>query len=215
MEQVTVSKKRFRLNPHHIVKVKAITHLIMLYFLALFIYSTLMGGFGADPIKGMEHFTGKAALNTLFITLLISPLSRWLKQSALMTLRRLFGLYSFFWALLHVLLYISLDLGFDWALVGQEIIQRPYLAVGAVSSVILLLLTLTSTQKSQRILGRRWQKLHNWVYLALLLSPIHYWWSVKSDIAEPLLYLLAAFLLLVMRKDKWQRGWRSIRKTNK
>ncbi|PSV42520.1 protein-methionine-sulfoxide reductase heme-binding subunit MsrQ [Photobacterium sp. GB-36] len=200
-------KKRFlKLTPQHITWLKVIIHAVSLFFLTVLVLQTFNGGFGADPVKDIEHFTGKAALNTLFITMLISPIAMYLKQGALVKTRRVLGLYSFFWALLHLSVYVSLDLGFDWALVGEEITQRPYLAIGAISWLILLLLTLTSTQKLQRILGASWQKLHNWVYLALLLSPIHYLWSVKSGIIEPAIYIVIASLLLLSRRDKFKRG---------
>ncbi|PSW71664.1 protein-methionine-sulfoxide reductase heme-binding subunit MsrQ [Photobacterium sp. GB-50] len=200
-------KKRFlKLTPQHITCLKVTIHAVSLFFLTVLVLQTFNGGFGADPVKDIEHFTGKAALNTLFITMLISPIAMYLKQGALVKTRRVLGLYSFFWALLHLSVYVSLDLGFDWALVGEEITQRPYLAIGAISWLILLLLTLTSTQKLQRILGARWQKLHNWVYLALILSPIHYLWSVKSGITEPVIYIVIASLLLLSRRDKFKRG---------
>ncbi|WP_318492767.1 protein-methionine-sulfoxide reductase heme-binding subunit MsrQ [Photobacterium leiognathi] len=205
MANTSTNNRKFKLKPQHITWLKVLIHAISLLFVAILIIQTFNGGFGADPVKGIEHYTGKAALNTLFLTLLISPIARWGKQSALIKVRRVLGLYSFFWALLHLTIYVSLDLGFDWALIGEEIIQRPYLAIGAVSWVILLLLTLTSTQKIQRKLGTRWQQLHNWVYIALLLSPIHYLWSVKSGITEPVIYLIIACALLYWRKDKLKR----------
>ncbi|WP_318450287.1 protein-methionine-sulfoxide reductase heme-binding subunit MsrQ [Photobacterium leiognathi] len=205
MASTSTNNRKFKLKPQHITWLKVLIHAISLLFVAILIIQTFNGGFGADPVKGIEHYTGKAALNTLFIALLISPIARWGKQAALIKVRRVLGLYSFFWALLHLTIYVSLDLGFDWALIGEEIIQRPYLAIGAVSWVILLLLTLTSTQKIQRKLGTRWQQLHNWVYIALLLSPIHYLWSVKSGITEPVIYLIIACALLYWRKDKLKR----------
>ncbi|WP_305819226.1 protein-methionine-sulfoxide reductase heme-binding subunit MsrQ [Photobacterium leiognathi] len=205
MANTSTNNHRFKVKPQHITWLKVLIHAISLLFVAILIIQTFNSGFGADPVKGIEHYTGKAALNTLFLTLLISPIARWGKQAALIKVRRVLGLYSFLWALLHLTIYVSLDLGFDWALIGEEIIQRPYLAIGAVSWVILLLLTLTSTQKIQRKLGTRWQQLHNWVYVALLLSPIHYLWSVKSGITEPVIYLIVACALLYWRKDKLKR----------
>ncbi|WP_305462095.1 protein-methionine-sulfoxide reductase heme-binding subunit MsrQ [Photobacterium leiognathi] len=205
MASTSTNNRRFKLKAQHITWLKVLIHAISLLFVATLIIQTFNGGFGADPVKGIEHYTGKAALNTLFLTLLISPIARWGKQAALIKVRRVLGLYSSFWALLHLSIYVSLDLGFDWALIGEEIIQRPYLAIGAVSWIILLLLTLTSTQKIQRKLGTRWQQLHNWVYVALLLSPIHYLWSVKSGITEPVIYLIVACALLYWRKDKLKR----------
>lgn len=194
-----------RITPKQITIIKSMVHIFSLIFMIYFVLLTLQGGFGADPVKGMEHFTGKAALNMLILTLLVSPLAKGFRQGLLMKLRRMLGLYSFFWATLHFAIYISLDLGFDFSLLGEEIFKRPYLTIGAVCWVILLLLAATSFQKIQRKMGKTWQTLHYWVYLALILAPIHYYWSVKSGLIEPSLYLVVAMLLLIWRKDFFMR----------
>ncbi|EOB1205312.1 protein-methionine-sulfoxide reductase heme-binding subunit MsrQ [Photobacterium damselae] len=194
-----------RITPKQITIIKSMVHIFSLIFMIYFVLLTLQGGFGADPVKGMEHFTGKAALNMLLLTLLVSPLAKGFRQGLLMKLRRMLGLYSFFWATLHFAIYISLDLGFDFSLLGEEIFKRPYLTIGAVCWVILLLLAATSFQKIQRKMGKKWQTLHYWVYLALILAPIHYYWSVKSGLIEPSLYLVVAMLLLIWRKDFFMR----------
>ncbi|WP_341509348.1 protein-methionine-sulfoxide reductase heme-binding subunit MsrQ [Photobacterium damselae subsp. damselae] len=194
-----------RITPKQITIIKSMVHIFSLIFMIYFVLLTLLGGFGADPVKGMEHFTGKAALNMLILTLLVSPLAKGFRQGLLMKLRRMLGLYSFFWATLHFAIYISLDLGFDFSLLGEEIFKRPYLTIGAVCWVILLLLAATSFQKIQRKMGKTWQTLHYWVYLALILAPIHYYWSVKSGLIEPSLYLVVAVLLLIWRKDFFMR----------
>lgn len=188
-----------RLMPRHILWLKGIIHVISLGFLAQLATLTLSGGLGADPVQGLSHFTGKAALNTLLLTLMISPLAKQFKQGQLMKVRRLVGLYSFFWAVLHLTIYLALDLNFNGALIVSEIITRPYLTLGAVSWLILFALAVTSTRGIQRKMGARWQKLHNWVYLAILLSPVHYYWSVKSGIIEPAAYILFACVLLTWR----------------
>ncbi|HIF9091649.1 TPA: protein-methionine-sulfoxide reductase heme-binding subunit MsrQ [Photobacterium damselae] len=194
-----------RITPKQITIIKSMVHIFSLIFMIYFVLLTLQGGFGADPVKGMEHFTGKAALNMLILTLLVSPLAKVFRQGLLMKLRRMLGLYSFFWATLHFAIYISLDLGFDFSLLGEETFKRPYLTIGAVCWVILLLLAATSFQKIQRKMGKTWQTLHYWVYLALILAPIHYYWSVKSGLIEPSLYLVVAVLLLIWRKDFFMR----------
>ncbi|HIF9322987.1 TPA: protein-methionine-sulfoxide reductase heme-binding subunit MsrQ [Photobacterium damselae] len=194
-----------RITPKQITIIKSMVHIFSLIFMIYFVLLTLQGGFGADPVKGMEHFTGKAALNMLLLTLLVSPLAKVFRQGLLMKLRRMLGLYSFFWAALHFAIYISLDLGFDFSLLGEEIFKRPYLTIGAVCWVILLLLAATSFQKIQRKMSKKWQTLHYWVYLALILAPIHYYWSVKSGLIEPSLYLVVAVLLLIWRKDFFMR----------
>ncbi|MEZ8741054.1 protein-methionine-sulfoxide reductase heme-binding subunit MsrQ [Photobacterium swingsii] len=194
-----------RLTPNHIFYLKLAIHTISLGFVGLLVGLVITEGLGADPVQGLSHFTGKAALNTLIITMLISPIAKHFKQAALIKVRRVIGLYSFFWAGLHLLSYITLDLGFDWGLIGSEIVSRPYLAIGAISWVILFLLTLTSNQYLQRQLGKRWQTLHNTVYIALILSPIHYYWSVKSGIIEPAIYIGISILLLALRWKTFKR----------
>ena len=188
-----------KFTPQHIMLIKVTVHLTSLGFVASLCYQALTGALGADPVQGISHFTGKAALNTLLITMLISPLARLFRQGALIKIRRPVGLYSFFWALLHLLGYLVLDLGLNWSLLASEIVSRPYLALGLVCWLILLALAVTSTTGMRQRLGARWQKLHNWVYMAVLLAPIHYYWSVKSGVTEPALYILAALVLLSLR----------------
>ncbi|WP_105902056.1 protein-methionine-sulfoxide reductase heme-binding subunit MsrQ [Vibrio gangliei] len=193
------------LKSNHVIGIKAIVHLVQLFSFIWLVFAVKNGHLGADPVQPILHFTGKAALNTLLITMLISPIVKQFKQGQLMRCRRLLGLYSFAWAACHFIAFAWFDLSLQWQLIGSEIIKRPYLVVGAIVWVILFLLALTSTQAIQRKMGRSWQQLHNWVYIALLLAPIHYFWSVKSEILEPSLYLVVALFLLTIRKDKIQR----------
>ena len=169
-----------RLTAKQITWLKVILHLAgLLPFIWLF-WAASQGYFSADPAKDIQHFTGRMALKFLLASLLISPLARYAKQPLLIRTRRLLGLWCFAWATLHLTSYALLELGINnLALLGSELISRPYLTLGIVSWVILLALTLTSTQYAQRKLGRRWQLLHNFVYLVAILAPIHYLWSVK------------------------------------
>ncbi|MDU0355293.1 ferric reductase-like transmembrane domain-containing protein [Paraglaciecola aquimarina] len=100
--------------------------------------------------------------------------------------------------------YIVFELQFEWSLLFSEIIKRPYITVGFVALIILSTLTLTSTKNMQRKLGKNWQKLHNWVYLAALMIALHFIWSVKSNLTEPLIYWAILLLLLSFRKNKLQ-----------
>lgn len=188
-----------KLTPKSIIALKVLIHTVSLGFFALLVIAIINDSLGGDPVQYIIHFTGISALNTLFITLLVSPLARWSKQGLLVRVRRLLGLYSFFWAVLHLIAFATLDLGLDWSLLASEIVKRPYLTVGAAVWIILLLLSVTSTQAMMRRLGPKWQKLHNWVYLAAILAPIHFYWSVKSEVTEPAIYLVGAALLLIAR----------------
>ena len=198
-----------RLTAKQITWLKVILHLAgLLPFIWLFCAAS-QGYFSADPAKDIQHFTGRMALKFLLASLLISPLARYAKQPLLIRTRRLLGLWCFAWATLHLTSYALLELGINnLALLGSELISRPYLTLGIVSWVILFALTLTSTQYAQRKLGRRWQFLHNFVYLVAILTPIHYLWSVKILSPQPVIYALLAIGLLAWRYKKFRQWWR-------
>nr|WP_245397359.1 protein-methionine-sulfoxide reductase heme-binding subunit MsrQ [Citrobacter rodentium] len=167
------------------------------------------GGLSADPVKDIQHFTGRTALKFLLATLLVTPLARYAKQPLLIRVRRLLGLWCFAWATLHLTSYALLELGIDHlSLLGRELFTRPYLTPAIISWSILLALTLTSTQAAQRKLGKRWQQLHNFVYLAAILAPVHYLWSVKILSPQPIIYALLALALLACRYRKFRQWWR-------
>lgn len=199
-----------RITTKHIVWIKAGLHFAaFLPFLWLF-YATFQGWLSADPAKDIQHVTGRMALKLLLATLLIAPLARYGKQPALIRVRRLLGLWCFAWATLHLTSYAFLELGIsNIALLGSELISRPYLTLGIISWLVLLVLALTSTQSAQRKLGRNWQRVHNFVYLVAILAPIHYLWSVKVLSPQPILYALAALLLLLWRRHKFRQWWHS------
>ncbi|CZF81120.1 protein-methionine-sulfoxide reductase heme-binding subunit MsrQ [Grimontia marina] len=188
-----------RLTPTHITLIKTIVHLVSLGFAVNLVNLVLSGRFGADPVDGITHYTGIAALNTLVVTMLINPIARFTKNGLLVRCRRVVGLYAFFWATLHMLTYFALDLTFNFSLLGTEILSRPYLTFGALGWLILFALTMTSTAKIQRRMGAKWQQLHNLVYVALIVGPIHFYWSSKSELIEPTIYLLLALTLLAIR----------------
>ncbi|MBL4911527.1 MAG: protein-methionine-sulfoxide reductase heme-binding subunit MsrQ [Alteromonadaceae bacterium] len=160
---------------------------------------------GADPVKAVIHYTGIGAFNLLLITLCISPLAKLLKQSFLMNVRRLLGLYAFTYTLLHLINFIAFDLQFDFSLLLSEIIKRPYITIGMLAFVLLILLAITSITKLKRSMGSNWQKLHNFNYFIVFLVAVHFYWSVKSDVSEPLLYFMMSFILLMWRRKKIQR----------
>lgn len=177
-------------------------HLLALGFVANILYLTITDKILGDPVDALLHFSGMGALNLLLLSLTVTPTAMLLKASALVRIRRLLGLYAFFYAVLHLLTFILFELQLEWALILTEIVERPFITVGFAAWIILLLLTLTSTKAIQHKMGKHWQSLHNWVYLAAPLIVIHFYWSVKSEVVEPLVYLLALLILLWLRKDK-------------
>ena len=198
-----------RLSAKQITWLKVALHLAgLLPFLWLF-WAINNGGLSADPVKDIQHFTGRTALKFLLAAMLVTPLARYAKQPLLIRTRRLLGLWCFAWATLHLTSYALLELGIhNLGLLGRELITRPYLTLGIISWLILLALTLTSTQAAQRKLGKRWQFLHNFVYLVAILAPIHYLWSVKILSPQPIIYALLALLLLACRYKKFRQWWR-------
>ncbi|WP_434339987.1 protein-methionine-sulfoxide reductase heme-binding subunit MsrQ [Motilimonas cestriensis] len=186
----------------HITAIKVMLHggaLLPLCWLAWQTFSQQLGG---DPVQYLTHFTGKGALNLLFVTLLISPAAKWIKWGFLLQTRRLLGLWVLAYALIHVAIFWLLDLAGRIDLFVEEVIKRPYITLGLVALLLLMALGVTSANRIRRKMGRNWQKLHNWVYLAALLVPIHYYWSVKSAVLEPSIYILIAAFLLLLRRHK-------------
>lgn len=159
---------------------------------------------GADPVAAIEHFLGLWALRLLLLTLAVSPLRQWTGQPVLLRFRRMLGLYAFAYATLHFAAYLVLDLGGYWSQVFEEIAKRPYITVGFAAWLLLVPLAVTSTQGWIRRLGRRWARLHRLVYVIAVLAVLHFWWVVKSDIREPLLYAAVLAGLLGWRAWRWQ-----------
>ncbi|GIC78335.1 protein-methionine-sulfoxide reductase heme-binding subunit MsrQ [Moritella sp. F3] len=180
---------------------KAYIHVLAmmpLVYLGLAIDADALGG---DPVQAVIHFLGKGALNLLVLTLVISPLAKRYKEGLLISTRRLIGLYCFFYASLHLIAFAWLDLGWDIVLLLQELVKRPYIWLGMIAFVILFLLALTSPMYVRRKMQRNWQKLHNFIYLAALLTPLHYYLSVKSGWIEPIIY---AALMIFLLKQRWK-----------
>jgi sulfoxide reductase heme-binding subunit YedZ len=154
---------------------------------------------GADPVKVMLHTCGRWTLNFLMITLCMTPLrelTRWIQW---LRFRRMFGLFALFYASLHFSVYLLLDQNGKLGALWQDIIKRPYITLGMLALLLLIPLGLTSTAKAQRRLGARWIRLHRLVYVIAVLGVWHFWWQVKKDIREPLLYVCGLAVLLGYR----------------
>ena len=151
---------------------------------------------GANPVEELLHRLGKWGLNFLLITLAVTPLRRLSGWSWLLRFRRMLGLFAFFYVTLHFLVYAGLDQRFDPAAILEDVAERPYITLGMTALLLLLPLALTSTRAMMRRLGRRWQPLHRLVYPITILGVWHFYWQVKLDTLEPLIYaaILAALL---------------------
>jgi sulfoxide reductase heme-binding subunit YedZ len=199
-----VSFKRVFLG-NRVLLLKITIHMMaFLPLLALYLLA-FTDQLGADPVEDVIHFTGIGAFNLLLISLLITPIAKKYRQGYLLQTRRLVGLYSFTYALFHLLNFLVFEVQFDLELFFGEIIDRPYITVGMAALIILFSLAVTSITALRRKMGKNWQKLHNWVYVAAILIALHFFWSVKSDIVEPMIYVAMAVFLLSLRKDKIKR----------
>lgn len=165
----------------------------------------LRGGLGAEPIEEVTHRTGWWALTLLLATLAVTPLRRLSGRNELARLRRPLGLLAFLYATLHFLTYL-VDQAFDWRFLAEDVVEHPYVAVGFTAFLLLVPLAATSTKAMiRRLGGRRWQRLHRLVYLAAALAVVHFYWLVKQDVREPLVFAAVLALLLALRLP-WLRA---------
>ena len=188
------------------ILVKTVVWAVCLVPAALLVVDGLTGRLGANPIEELTHRTGWWALVLLTTTLAVSPLRRVTRRNDLVRYRRLVGLFAFFYATLHFLTYLVVDQFFALTYIVEDIIDRPFITVGFAAWVILVVLAATSTQRSIRRLGRRWQRLHRLVYVAAVLGGLHYFWKVKADTREPLIFLGIIAALLLARPVLKTRG---------
>ena len=171
------------------------------------LWQGLSGGLGVDPVKAMEHALGKAALQLIVLGLAVTPLRRYVGVN-LLPFRRAIGVVAFFYVLLHLLVWLVLDvqiLSQVWA----DILKRPYVTIGMAGFVLLLPLAVTSNNWSVRRLGRRWNRLHRLVYVTALLGAVHYVMQAKGYQYEPLIYLAVIAILIGLRSIPRRRAARA------
>ena len=159
-------------------------------------------GLGADPVRRVLGIFGHSALNLLLLTLSVTPLRQLTGQARLLLLRRMLGLFAFSYALLHFFTYAGPFQSFSAQAILKDVVKRPYVTIGFTALLLLVPLALTSTNAMMRRLKRRWHSLHKLVYVIAALGVWHYWWQVKKDIREPLIYATVLAALLGWR---WSR----------
>jgi sulfoxide reductase heme-binding subunit YedZ len=158
---------------------------------------------GTDPVRFVLDTLAKTALNLLFITLAISPLCQLSGNVQLLRLRRMLGLFAFSYALLHFITYVGPFQGFSWRDIAKDILKRPYITIGFTALLLLGPLALTSTDRMQRRLGRRWRTLHRLIYLVAGLAVLHFWKMLKHEYVQPLIY--ASILAALLGWRLWRR----------
>jgi len=162
---------------------------------------------GANPVEQLIHRFGIWGLNFLLITLAVTPLRQLTGKAWLLQFRRMLGLFAFFYVLMHFLTYAGLDQRFNLPLILEDIAERPYITIGFTALVLLMPLAVTSTNGMMRRLGRRWKKLHRLVYPIVILGVWHFYWQVKLDTIEPLVY--ASLLAVLLGYRIWRKYGRT------
>lgn len=180
-------------------RLKAIVFLLAVSTLAKLIFYAYLDTLGANPIEKITRTTGYWTLFFLLITLAATPIRRLFKWLWVIRLRRMLGLFAFFYGCLHFLTYLILDQFFDWEAILKDLIKRPYITVGFMAFVLMLPLAITSSDSMiHRLGGKRWRLLHRLVYVTAIAGVVHYWWLVKKDLTEPIVFgVLLANLLSI------------------
>jgi len=181
--------------------IKALVHLLALVPLARLVFLVFTEAL-VEPLQYITHSTGDWTLYFLCITLAVTPLRRLSKWNWVLKLRRMLGLYAFFYGLLHFTTFLWFDHFFDVAAMLKDVAKRPFILVGFTAFVLLIPLALTSTNGMvKRLGGKRWQWLHRLIYVVAPLGVLHYWWmkSAKNDLAQPLLFACIVAMLLLAR----------------
>ena len=184
---------------------KAAHFLKLLVFLACLLPLARLGWFGfsdqlgANPIEFITRSTGTWTLSFLLITLTVTPLRKLSGWQWPIRIRRMLGLFAFFYACLHFTTYIWLDQFFDLHAIYKDVLKRPFITVGFANFLLLIPLAATSTNQMMRRLGRNWQRLHRLIYLIAIGGVVHYWWLVKKDVTQPAIYAAVLVVLLGYR----------------
>lgn len=207
------------LDPHRRTELRRRTVKIALFLLCCVPFGLLLAGasglrgadLGANPVEALIERTGIWTLRLLLVTLLVTPAARLLPRLELPRLRRMLGLFAFSYALAHFLCYAVVDQGLALSFVLEDVTERPFITVGFTALLLLVPLAATSNRASMRRLGRRWKSLHGLVYPITLLGCWHFYWQVKADIREPLLYFTIWLLLMLARLPQVRRIPRRVR----
>ena len=185
-----------QINQRYLKVVIFIFSLVPIFYI---IYQILTDQLGPEPIKDITHHTGKWTLYFIVITLAMTPLKKITKLNIWINYRRMFGLFIFFYASVHLMTYVGLDYRFDLTSIGDDIIKKKYIFIGFSAWLLLIPLAVTSNNRMMKVLKDKWKKLHRLIYLISLFGAIHYLWLVKRDLTEPLIFLTVILILLAFR----------------
>ena len=185
---------------------KPLVFILCLLPMASIVWRIFFGDLGSDPIETITFATGDWTLRFLLITLAVTPFRQWFGLSSLLRFRRMLGLYVFFYVCCHFLVWFIIDHALSFGDMVEDIIDRPYITFGFSALMLLIPLAITSNNAMVRKLGKRWEKLHQLVYVIIILGVLHYLWLTKADYLEPGIYALIAGVLLLQRlkTGKWR-----------
>ncbi|MEM7400734.1 MAG: protein-methionine-sulfoxide reductase heme-binding subunit MsrQ [Pseudomonadota bacterium] len=178
---------------------KPVLFVLLLVPLGFLVYRFLVNDLGANPIETINRYTGDWALRILLATLVFSPLIRITHWNNIIQFRRMFGLFAFFYVCVHLTSYIVLDQYFDFSEIIDDVFKRPFITAGFSAFILLIPLAITSTNKMVERLQYRWIQLHRLVYIIAILAVLHFWWMVKVDTREPMIYAIILAILLGFR----------------
>ncbi len=180
-------------------KFKPVIFILLLTPLAWLLYRFFAGDLGVNPIETINRYTGDWALRILLLTLAFSPIIRITRWNNIIQYRRMVGLFAFFYVCVHLTSYTVLDQYFDFGAIIDDVFKRPFITAGFASFILLIPLAVTSTNKMVERLQYRWIQLHRIVYLIAMLAVLHFWWMVKIDTTEPMIYAIILAVLLGFR----------------
>ncbi|MEY3171714.1 MAG: Sulfoxide reductase heme-binding subunit YedZ [Pseudomonadota bacterium] len=187
------------------IYIKRLIFIISLWPILSLSVAIFLNNLGANPVEFIERHFGKWALIFLCLTLSMTPLRRITHMNQWILYRRMLGLFTFFYATVHLLCYIGLDYHFAWIDIKNDIIKHRYVLVGFLGWLLLLPLAITSSDKMMRKLKFNWKRLHRLIYLIAILGVLHFLWLVKKDITEPLIYAFIIFILFLLRLNMFKR----------
>ena len=165
----------------------------------LIVYKIFYNKLGPEPVKEITHFTGEWTLIFICLTLAMSPLKRFTNFNFWIKIRRMLGLFVFFYASLHLLTYVGIDYRFSLQPIFDDVVKKKYIFVGFAAWILLIPLTITSSQKMMFLLKQNWKKLHRLIYVIAILGSLHFIWLSKTIYFKPLIYFVLITVLLVLR----------------
>jgi sulfoxide reductase heme-binding subunit YedZ len=173
--------------------------LLPLAYLLLGAFGVAGVDLGTNPVEELLHELGRWGLKFLLLTLAVTPVRRWFGWPWVIRYRRMLGLFAFFYLLLHFLVYAVLDQGLAMQMILEDIVKRPYITLGMAALLLMVPLAATSTKAMMRKMGKRWKTLHRLVYVIAILAVWHFYWQVKLDTFQPLVYAAILAVLLAAR----------------